>query len=233
MPNRTILVTGGAGFIGSHLVDRLLAEGANVVAIDNFELGRPENVAHLAGNPGFRFEELDVLDRPGLDKLFQRHQFSAVFHMAANSDIGRGSADTERDLQLTFRSTFEVLDTMRRHQVRQIVFASSSAIYGEREEQLTEDAGPWQPVSLYGAGKLAAEAYVSAFVHSFDLQAWICRFPNVVGERATHGVVYDFMQRLRKDPTRLRILGNGEQEKPYLYVRDLVDAMLFIWKKSS
>jgi UDP-glucose 4-epimerase len=90
-----------------------------------------------------------------------------------------------------------------------------------------------QPVSLYGASKLAAEAYISAFVHSFGLQAWICRFPNVVGERATHGVVYDFLLRLRKDPTRLRILGNGEQEKPYLYVRDLVDAMLFIWKKSA
>jgi UDP-glucose 4-epimerase len=153
--------------------------------------------------------------------------------MAANSDISRGCSETDRDLRLTFLTTFEVLDAMRRHKVPEIVFASSSAIYGERDEHLTEDTGPLQPVSLYGAGKLSAEAYIAAFVHSFGLQAWICRFPNVVGDRATHGVVYDFIERLRKDSTRLRILGNGEQEKPYLYVRDLVDAMVFIWKKSS
>jgi UDP-glucose 4-epimerase len=232
-PKETVLVTGAAGFIGSHLVDRLLGEGCLVVGVDNFELGRPENLAHNNGNPRFHFEELDLLNRTNLHKLFRDHSFSMVFHMAANSDISRGCSETDRDLRLTFLTTFEVLDTMRRHNVAEIVFASSSAIYGERDEPLTEHTGPLQPVSLYGAGKLSAEAYIAAFVHGFGLQAWICRFPNVVGERATHGVVYDFIERLRKDSTRLRILGNGEQEKPYLYVRDLVDAIMFIWQKSA
>src|SRR5262249_30179097 len=135
-----ILVTGGAGFIGSHIADRLLTEGYQVVAVDNFELGRPENIVHLAKEPRFEFCHLDVLERPALEGLFNQHRFSAVFHMAANSDISRGGADTERDLRLTFLSTFEVLEGMRRHKVRQIVFASSSAVYGERKERLTEDA---------------------------------------------------------------------------------------------
>ena len=233
MTNQTVLVTGGAGFIGSHLVDGLLTLGHKVVAVDNFELGRFENLSHLSSEPRFHFQKLDVLNREGLDESFEQFRFTTVFHMAANSDIARGGADTGRDVRLTFLTTFEVLDAMRRHDVRQIVFASSSAIYGDRADALTEDTGPLQPVSFYGAAKLAAEAYLSAFVHHFDFQAWICRFPNVAGERATHGVVYDFIQRLRKDSQRLQILGNGQQEKPYLYVRDLVEAILFIWREST
>jgi UDP-glucose 4-epimerase len=153
--------------------------------------------------------------------------------MAANSDISRGGQDTLRDLRLTFMTTFEVLDAMRQHQVKQIVFASSSAVYGDRDDVLHESGGPLNPVSLYGAGKLCSEAYISAFVANFDMQGWVCRFPNVVGERATHGVIYDFIKRLKGDGKRLQILGNGQQEKPYLYVKDLVDAMAFIWRKSG
>ena len=212
----TLLVTGGAGFIGSHLVDRLLAEGHRVVAVDNFELGRRENLAHLHGAPRFAFHELDVLNRSALDRLFAEAKFDAVFHLAANSDIARGSTDPERDLRLTFHTTFETLDAMRRHGVGRVVFASSSAIYGDRDECLVEEAGPLKPVSLYGAAKLAGEAYLSAYVHAFGLQGWVCRFPNVVGERTTHGVVHDFIHRLREDPAKLRILGDGRQEKPYL-----------------
>ncbi len=233
MSNKVILITGAAGFIGSHLADRLLADGWRVVGVDNFELGRRENIAHLANQPAFEFHEMDVLERSRLRALFGAQTFEAVFHLAANSDIARGAADTERDLRLTFLSTFEVLDAMRVHGVRRIVFASSSAIYGEREDRVAEESGPLQPASLYGAGKLAAEAYISAFVSNFGFQGWICRFPNVVGDRATHGVVFDFITRLRRDAARLRILGDGKQEKPYLYVRDLVDAMVFIWKKAS
>lgn len=235
MPNaiQKILVTGGAGFIGSHLVDRLLSDGHRVVAVDNFELGHPQNIAHLATNSAFEFHELDVLNRPGLMKLFEEHEFDAVFHMAANSDIARGATDTRRDLELTFLTTFEVLEAMRQHRVGRIVFASSSAVYGDRPDSLAEDSGPLQPVSLYGAAKLAGEAWISASVHNCGMQGWICRFPNVVGERATHGVIFDFIQRLRKEPARLRILGNGEQNKPYLYVRDLVDAMVFIWRAAN
>jgi len=233
MNRKSVLVTGGAGFIGSHLIDLLLKEGLEVVAVDNFELGRPENLSHLAGNQCFQFIEMDVLDRNKLSRLFSEQSFETVFHMAANSDIARGGTDTGRDLRLTFLTTFEVLDAMRAAGVRQIVFASSSAVYGELDEFLRENSGPLQPASLYGAGKLAAEAYVSAFAHNFGIQGTICRFPNVVGERSTHGVVFDFINRLAADPARLRILGNGRQEKPYLYVRDLVDAILFLWKKAA
>ena len=231
--HEAILVTGGAGFIGSHLVDRLLREGFHVVGVDNFELGRRENIAHLAGNPNFQFHELDVLDRPKLRNLFASTRFSAVFHLAANSDIARGGSDAERDLRLTFLTTFEVLDAMRAAGVREIVFSSSSAVYGERDDHLAEDSGPLEPVSLYGAGKLAAEAFICAFAHNFGMRGRICRFPNVVGERATHGVVFDFINRLRADSSRLKILGDGNQEKPYLYVRDLVDGICFIWKNAS
>lgn len=228
--NRTILVTGAAGFIGSHLTDRLLQNGHRVVGVDNFELGRRENLAHLAANPGFEFHEMDVLDREKLRAVFKAQSFDAVFHMAANSDIARGSTDIGRDLRLTFLTTFAVLEAMREAGVRELVFASSSAVYGEREDAVSEDSGPLQPVSLYGAGKLAGEAFISAFAHSYGVCGRICRFPNVVGERATHGVVFDFINKLRDNPTRLKILGDGKQQKPYLYVRDLVDAMHFIWQ---
>jgi UDP-glucose 4-epimerase len=233
MNNGTVLVTGGAGFIGSHLIDRLLIDGCKVVGLDNYELGRPENLAHLAENSNFQFLELDILDRKKLRHLFATRPFDAVFHLAANSDIARGGTDMERDLRLTFLTTFEVLEAMRETGTSQIIFASSSAVYGDRDDELRENSGPLQPVSLYGAGKLAAEAYISAYAHNFGIQGRICRFPNVVGERATHGVVFDFINRLRFDPTCLRILGDGRQEKPYLYVRDLVEAILFIWKKTT
>ncbi len=233
MNKKSILVTGAAGFIGSHLVDRLLDDGFNVLGVDNFELGRPENLSHLAGNREFYFQELDVLDRKKLNQLFATRPFDAVFHLVANSDIARGGADPERDLRLTFLTTFEVLEAMRGTGVHQMIFASSSAVYGERDDPLGENSGPLQPASLYGAGKLAAEAYLSAYAHNFGIQGRICRFPNVVGERATHGVVFDFINRLRRDPACLRILGDGKQEKPYLYVRDLVDGMLFIWKHTT
>ena len=171
MKVKSVLVTGGAGFIGSHLIDQLLLEGLKVVGLDNFELGRPENLAHLTKNPNFQFRELDILDRKKLRRLFASQPFDAVFHLAANSDIARGGADTERDLRLTFLTTFEVLDAMRENGVNQIVFASSSAVYGDRDDELGENSGPLHPVSFYGAGKMAAEAYISAYAHNFGIQA--------------------------------------------------------------
>ena len=228
-----ILVTGGAGFIGSHLCDRLLESGASVCSVDNLHLGRRRNIEHLAGNPRFRFIELDVLDRPALSALFADARFDAVFHLAANSDIAAGVADPELDLRLNHLTTTSVLETMRTHGVRRLFFASTSAIFGETTALLDENFGPLQPISFYGASKLAAEAYVSAYAHLFAVAAVVLRFPNVVGERATHGVIYDFLRKLEKDPAELEVLGDGRQTKPYLYVADLIDAIVLAWEKSS
>jgi UDP-glucose 4-epimerase len=227
------LVTGGAGFIGSHLCDALIARGDEVWCVDNLHLGREENVRRLAGHERFHFHKLDVLDRDALDRLFADARFDTVFHLAANSDIQRGVADSQVDLELTFLSTFEVLQAMRRHDVRRVFFASTSAIFGDTSDPLHETFGPLQPVSFYGAAKLAAEAYLSVYVHSFGFRVWVLRFPNVVGERATHGAVHDFIERLRRDPSRLAVLGDGSQTKPYLYVQDLVQAILLVVQQAT
>ena len=228
-----ILITGGAGFIGSHLCDALMSEKHNLTVIDNLVLGREENIAHLQNHSNFCFVKEDLLNLTVLDKLFADNKFDAVFHMAANSDIQKGGEDPVVDYELTFVTTFNVLQCMRKHNVKQLVFASTSAIYGETSNLLTEDYGPLLPVSNYGAGKLACEAFISAFCANYNIQAWIARFPNVVGERLTHGVIYDFIRKLKKNPNRLDVLGNGEQYKPYVYVKDLVAGILFMWENSS
>jgi UDP-glucose 4-epimerase len=226
-----ILVTGGAGFIGSHLCDRLLERNDEVWCVDNLRLGRRRNIAHLEDWPGFHFVELDLLDRPSLTALFDDAEFDAVFHMAANSDIAAGVADFRLDLDLNQLTTVAVLEEMKAHNVRRLFFASTSAIFGETDALLFEDFAPLRPISFYGASKLAAEAYISVFAHTFGGLAVILRFPNVVGERATHGVIYDFLRKLESNPTALEVLGDGEQSKPYLYVSDLIDAMLIAWDK--
>jgi UDP-glucose 4-epimerase len=228
-----ILVTGGAGFIGSHLCDRLIQQGSSVWCVDNLHLGRRRNIAHLEGNNNFVFVELDVLERSALASLFAQAQFGSVFHMAANSDIAAGIADPELDLRLNHLTTTTVLETMRAYNVPRLFFASTSAIFGETRATLHEDFAPLQPISFYGASKLAAEGYISAYASLFDIKAIILRFPNVVGERATHGVIYDFIRKLEKTPEDLEVLGDGTQTKPYLYVADLIDAMLLAWEKSS
>jgi len=227
------LVTGGAGFIGSHLCDRLRAQGDEVWCVDNLHLGRRRNIAHLEKSNGFHFLEQDVNKRDELGALFADAKFDAVFHLAANSDIAAGSADTELDFRLNEQTTTAVLDAMHRHGTRRLFFASTSAIFGEAQAVLAEDYGPLAPISFYGASKLAAEAYISTYVHLFDLSAVVLRFPNVVGERATHGVIYDFLRKLEQNPRELEVLGDGHQTKPYLYVADLVDAILLAWEKSS
>lgn len=227
------LVTGGAGFIGSHLCDCLLAKGGTVTAIDDLSLGRPDNLTVARKSHDFNFVRGDILNGEVLDLLFEGGDFDAVFHLAANSDIQRGSRETDRDLNLTFLTTFRILNAMKEYDVKEIIFASSSAIYGETDRKINEEYGPLQPVSFYGAAKNAAESYISSFVHHFGIRAWIVRFPNVVGSRLTHGVVYDFINNLMKDPTKLVILGDGEQRKPYLHVDDLIDAILLYYRKSK
>jgi len=230
----TSVVTGAAGFIGSHLVDRLLALGHRVIGLDNLALGRRANLAQALGHERFLFQELDVNDvAVTLAFLRPAGKIETVWHLAANSDIQAGGRDPEVDLRLTFLTTYHVLQAMQTLNIPQIVFASSSAIFGEHDGALSEDTGPLLPVSNYGAMKLASEGIISAALERFLRRVWICRFPNVVGGRATHGVIFDFLKKLRANGAELEVLGDGAQEKPYLHVSELVDAMLFVFQRSA
>jgi UDP-glucose 4-epimerase len=222
-------VTGGAGFIGSHLCDRLAARGHAVVVADNMILGRRANLAQLEGRNDYHFIEMDVAEEAALDDLFAREGFDVVFHMAANSDIAKSHADPSTDFINTLRTTWSVLEAMRRNGCKQLVFASTSAIYGEAKGAIREDHGPLLPISHYGAAKLASEGLISSFGENYGIQAWMTRFPNVVGDRSTHGAVYDFARKLKRTPERLEVLGDGTQVKPYLHVSDLCDAILLAW----
>ena len=228
-----ILVTGGAGFIGSHLCDVLIADGHNVTVVDNLVLGKVENIEHLINNPNFRFLREDLNNGHAMNMIFMDGEFDMVYHLAANSDIQKGGKDPMVDYQLTFNTTFNVLQMMKKYEVKKFFFASTSAIYGETYDVLNEDYGPLKPVSNYGAGKLASEAFISAFASTYHIQTWITRFPNVVGERFTHGVIYDFIHKLQKNPNELEVLGNGEQCKPYVYVKDLVAGIQFVINNSN
>jgi UDP-glucose 4-epimerase len=227
------LVTGGAGFIGSHLCDRLIEQGKEIWCADNLVLGRRRNIAHLEATPNFRFVEIDLLNEGALAKLFADVRFDTVFHLAANSDIAAGVSNVRLDLERNQLTTISILEAMRGYGVGRLFFASTSAIFGETSAALHEDTSPLRPISFYGASKLAAEAYISVFAHTFGVRAVILRFPNVVGERATHGVIYDFLRQLEIDRNELKVLGDGQQNKPYLYVVDLIDAIMTAWGKSD
>jgi UDP-glucose 4-epimerase len=234
---KTHLITGAAGFIGSHLADRLLAQGFRVVGVDNMVLGRRENLARASENLNFRFEEVDVNDAERsltfLRGQTKRGSIDTVWHLAANSDIQAGGRDPDVDLRLTFMTTYNVLKIMREIGATRLVFASSSAIYGEHDGPLREESGPLFPISNYGAMKLASEGIISAALEQSLQHAWIFRFPNVVGGRATHGAIYDFIKKLRNNPAELEVLGDGTQQKPYLHVSELIDAMLWAFERST
>ncbi len=228
-----VLVTGGAGFIGSHLCESLLEKNHTVFCIDNLYLGRMENIKGILGNRNFRFFKFDMLNKAKLLSVLRKHRIEMVFHLAANSDIQAGSKNHEIDLSLNFRTTYTLLEAMLEANVKNLFFASTSAVFGETKETLHEKFGPLAPISFYGASKLAAEAYVSVFVNNYSFTSWILRFPNVIGEHATHGALFDFIARLKKDPTKLVVLGDGKQTKPYMYVKDLVSAILLVWEKTK
>jgi UDP-glucose 4-epimerase len=234
MSQSACVVTGAAGFIGSHLVDRLLSRGDRVVGVDNMVLGKRENLASALESKQFALHELDINDYPRFLECVRNvgQPIQTVWHMAANSDIAAGANDPEIDLTRTFMTTFNVLKAMHEVGIPQICFASTSAIYGDQDKVLTEDAGPLFPISNYGAMKLGSEAIISAAVERFLERAWIFRFPNVVGGRATHGAIFDFIRKLRRNATELEVLGDGTQEKPYLHVSELVDGMLFLFDRT-
>jgi UDP-glucose 4-epimerase len=220
-----IVVTGGAGFIGSNLVDRLLHAGHHVVAYDNFSTGQPRFLECARPAPSFTLVDGDMLDRDALARAFRGADL--VFHLAANADVRHGTEHPDRDLTQNTVATFNVLEAMRANGIRRIAFSSTGSVYGEPDVFPTPENAPF-PVqtSLYGASKAAGEALISAYCEGYGFQGYIFRFVSVLGERYSHGHVFDFYQSLMENPHELRVLGNGRQRKSYLYVQDCIDAML-------
>jgi UDP-glucose 4-epimerase len=219
------LVTGAAGFIGSTLVDRLLEDEHEVVAFDNFSTGQEEFVASALRNPRYRLVRGDLLDLDALRAAMAGTE--VVFHLAANADVRFGTDHPRRDLEQNTIATWNVLETMRAQGVGRMVFSSTGSVYGEALVIPTPEDCPF-PVqtSLYGASKLAAEGLIEAYCEGFGITACIFRFVSIMGERYTHGHVFDFYRQLLEHPGELRVLGNGEQRKSYLYVQDCIDAIL-------
>jgi UDP-glucose 4-epimerase len=218
-------VTGGAGFIGSNLADRLSAQGVEVVILDDFRTGRHEFVADALARPGVRVIEGDVLDRASLDEAVRGCDW--VFHLQANADVRRGLERPLHDLEQNTIATSNVLEAMREHGVKRIAFSSTGSVYGEPEIFPTPEDAPFPiQTSLYGASKLAGEGLIAAYAAGYGFTGLIFRFVSILGERYTHGHVFDFFCALKRDATRLRVLGDGHQEKSYLYVQDCVDAIL-------
>ena len=219
------LVTGGAGFIGSHLVDRLLDDGHEIVAYDNFSTGQERFLEQSVGNPRFRLIRGDLLDRDALAAAASG--VDIVFHFAASADVRFGTDCPERDLQQNTIATFNVLEAMRASGVRRIVFSSTGSVYGEPAVFPTPEDAPFpRQTSLYGAAKLASEALIQAYCEGFGFQGHVFRFVSILGERYSHGHIFDFYKQLREHPGELRVLGDGRQRKSYLYVQDCLDAVL-------
>lgn len=219
------LVTGAAGFIGSSLVDRLLADRHDVVGIDNFSTGQRRFLDAALGHPRFTLREIDLLDLDALKQAFAGAEF--VFHFAANADVRFGIQYPRRDLEQNTIATYNVLEAMRGNGIKRIAFSSTGSVYGEAEVIPTPENAPF-PVqtSLYGASKAAGEGLIASYCEGLGFQSWIFRFVSILGERYTHGHVFDFYKKLKADPTRLEVLGNGQQRKSYLYIQDCIDAIL-------
>lgn len=217
-----ILVTGGAGFIGSHLCNRLVKDGHKVVAIDNLSNGSTENLKGLKDCPQFSFYEFDVNNTIKLRRVFDTHPFDMVFHLAANADTAKGEETPHEDIENTLFTTLNVLEMMRIYEIKKFFFASSSTVYGNADERLQEHRSIMRPISHYGAAKLACEAFVSSFSSLHNFQAWIARFCNAVGPNMTHGVIPDLIRKLKQHPEELEVYGDGTQTKPYIWIDDLV-----------
>ncbi|GHV34852.1 UDP-glucose 4-epimerase [Clostridia bacterium] len=221
------LVAGGAGFIGSHLCDALIQENWDVVCVDNFFIGTEKNIEHLRSHPKFAFHNQDICALEEMKRIFAVEQIDYVFHLAANSDIQSSAKNPIVEYQNTYTTTFNLCECMRLSGAKKLFFASTSAVYGEKEgEAVAEDCPNLSPVSYYGATKLGSEAVISAYSAMNDIAVLVFRFPNVIGPRLTHGVIFDFIKKLNNNPKELEILGDGKQSKPYMYVADLVDAII-------
>jgi UDP-glucose 4-epimerase len=224
------VVTGGAGFIGSHLVDTLVAQGHEVLVIDSLCAGRRETIARHIDDNKVRFVQADLLSDG-----WQEHIQGAdrLFHLAADPDVRQSAVNPDPTLRNNIVATCRVLEAMRIHEVPELVFTSTSTVYGDAKVIPTpEDYTPLEPISVYGASKLACEALISAYCHSFYMKAWVFRFANIIGARSGHGVITDFIRKLEENPVELEILGDGKQSKSYLEVHECIAAMLFATGKA-
>lgn len=226
-----ILITGCAGFIGSSVVDRMLSLGHQVVGVDNFSTGQRRFLSGALKSDKFRLIEADLLDEAAMKSAFAGCE--VVYHFAANADVRFGTHHPRRDLEQNTIATYNVLEAMRANGIRKIAFSSTGSVYGEAPVVPTPEDGPFPiQTSLYGASKAAGEGLIAAYCEGFGFQACIFRFVSILGERYTHGHVFDFYQKLKTDPSRLPVLGNGKQRKSYLYVQDCIDAMLLAMDKA-
>ncbi|MGC8817573.1 MAG: GDP-mannose 4,6-dehydratase [Candidatus Hadarchaeum sp.] len=225
-----VLVTGVAGFIGSHLAERLVASGFEVVGLDNFSSGLMENLSSVKNSKNFSLFKGDILNDGDLSKA---KDVDAIFHLAAQSSVPKSTEDPCRDFEINVRGTINMLEHARREDVKAFIFASSSTVYGEAKILPTPEDHPLQPISNYGASKAAGEAYCSSYCSLYGIGAVSLRYYNIFGPRCRRGVMFDLMQKLRKDKERLEVLGTGGQEKDYLYIDDAVDATLLVTESGS
>ena len=227
-----VVVTGCAGFIGSNLADRLLHMGHRVTGVDNFSTGQRRFLEDALKHPQFRLIEGDMLDAGGLTEWFRGAE--CVMHLAANADVRFGTEHPRKDLEQNTIATYNVLEAMRANGIKRIAFSSTGSVYGEAAVIPTPEDAPF-PVqtSLYGASKLAGEGLIAAYCEGYGFQSWIFRFVSILGERYTHGHVFDFYKQLKQNPTKLRVLGDGKQRKSYLYIQDCIDAMLLAMENTT
>lgn len=224
-------ITGGAGFIGSHLTDYLIKKG-NVVVYDNLSSGSKDFINHYFKKNNFRFIKGDLLDEKSLSRAIKGSDF--IFHLAANPDIQLSVKKPELDFRQGTLATFNLLEAMRKNNIKKIAFSSSSTVFGEPKVMPTpEDYAPLLPISTYGASKLASEGLIASYCHIYGFQAWIFRFANVIGPRLTHGAIYDFIKKLENNKKTLEVLGDGRQKKSYIHVKDCVEGMLYCADKSK
>jgi UDP-glucose 4-epimerase len=223
--SKTVAVTGCAGFIGSNLVDRLVDDGNAVIGIDDFSTGKHRFLQHALSKSNFRLVEIDLRDLNAIKAAIGGA--AEVYHLAANADVRFGTEHPRKDLELNTMVTYNVLEAMRANGIKKIAFSSTGSVYGEAKVFPTPEDAPFPiQTSLYGASKAAGEGLISAYCEGFDFEACIFRFVSILGERYTHGHVFDFFRQLKRDPRELRVLGDGHQRKSYLYVQDCIDAIV-------
>ena len=226
-----VLVTGGAGFIGSHIVDRLVDEGYKVRVVDNLSSGRTENLRRHTDSNAIELVIADLKDPQ--TALRSVENVDAVFHFAANPEVRVSSIDPETHFNENIVATFNLLEAMRKKSVREIVFASSSSVYGEPDEIPVDENAPIKPVSVYGASKASCETLIHAYSKLYRIRAVILRYANVVGPRLRHGVIWDLINKLIKNPRELEILGDGRQIRSYIYIDDVIEATMIAWRKTD